>query len=443
MKGLIFTYLVTYGGAIVALFSPFYGLLAYVCFAIMKPDQMWPWSVSPGNYSRIIAVAMMIGWSYSNRATFRMGKAWSVFLFLIAFWVWSIIGALMAPNQVLAWAYVDILTKIVIPVFIGLTTIDSTDKLKKLAWVIVSSQGYIALELNMYYFQGINVLQFEGFGGLDNNSAAIAIVTALGVAFFLGLHSSKLWQKGVAFGIAALLAHAVLFSFSRGGMLAMALTGCVAFLLIPKQPKHYFVFALALLFAARLAGPEVRSRFLTSFGNEDSLEASAQSRVDLWRDCWDVMKNRPVFGVGPNHWPLIAPKYGWPLGKEAHSLWVQTGAELGFLGMFLLLGFYGLCMIRLWPLARQKCEVTDPWYSYSARMVIASLVGFMVAAQFVSLEALEVPYYVALLGAATLKLASQRESEGVSQQTECLEVSDMNPGDMSTPSTDRLVAAHT
>jgi hypothetical protein len=44
----------------------------------------------------------------------------------------------------------------------------------------------------------------------------------------------------------------------------------------------------------------------------------------------------------------------------------------------------------------------DTWFADSARMTIASLVGFMVSAQFVSLEALEIPYYVALLGAGSL-----------------------------------------
>ena len=43
-------------------------------------------------------------------------------------------------------------------------------------------------------------------------------------------------------------------------------------------------------------------------------------------------------------------------------------------------------------------------------MVIASLVGFMCSAQFVSLERLEVPYYVALLGASALKLYSHADA---------------------------------
>jgi hypothetical protein len=39
-------------------------------------------------------------------------------------------------------------------------------------------------------------------------------------------------------------------------------------------------------------------------------------------------------------------------------------------------------------------------------MVVAGLIGFAIAAQFVSLYGLEVPYYIALIGAGVLKLSS-------------------------------------
>ena len=410
MKGLLFTYALTYGGAVISLISPFYGLLVYVCFAIVKPDAMWPWAVPPGSYSRIVAIAMLIGWSYSNRATFRFGGSWSVLMLLVSLWAWSIAGAFIAPDQEAAWTFVETLTKIVIPFFIGITTIDSVSRLTQLAWVIVVSQGYVAYEMNVSYFQGYNTLAVSGFAGLDNNSAAIALVTALGLTFFLGIAAPRLWQKAVALGLAALMGHAVLFSFSRGGMLAMIVAAFVVFLLIPKRPKHYLAFALAVMLALYLAGPEVRARFMLTFAKEDGQhEESAQGRIELWGDCWDVMKRRPVFGVGPNHWPLVAPEYGWPLGKEAHSLWMQTGAELGFAGLLLLVSFYLLCITRLWLLIR-KPDALDPHLQNMAKMVIVSLAGFVVSAQFVSLEALEIPYYVVLLGAGTLKLATAGSS---------------------------------
>jgi hypothetical protein len=45
-----------------------------------------------------------------------------------------------------------------------------------------------------------------------------------------------------------------------------------------------------------------------------------------------------------------------------------------------------------------------------ARMVIAALIGFAIAAQFVSLWALEIPYYVVLIGGATLRFSSEEGS---------------------------------
>ena len=147
-------------------------------------------------------------------------------------------------------------------------------------------------------------------------------------------------------------------------------------------------------------------------------EASAQSRIDLWKDCWTVLKGDPVMGCGPNHWPLLAHRFGWTRGKEAHSLWVQTATETGFTGIIMFAGFYGVCMFRLWLLILRSKPDDDPWFSDTGKMVIASLSAFGFSAQFVSLEALEVPYYVTLLGAATLSVYSkvQREQEALQDE---------------------------
>jgi O-antigen ligase len=212
----------------------------------------------------------------------------------------------------------------------------------------------------------------------------------------------------VAFVCAALMAHVVMIARSRGGMLALALTGIVSFVLIPKTPRNYLLFALAAVIAIRLAGPQVMERFSTTFASAEARDPSARSRLELWRDCMDAAVKHPLFGLGPDHWPVVAREdYGW-VGQlnEAHSLWVQNAAELGFPGLILLASFYLVCIGRLWPFTYQKYPVADPWTHDAARMVIAALIGFMVAAQFVTIKALETPYYIALLGAGVLKLAS-------------------------------------
>ncbi|HJT76226.1 MAG TPA: DUF5935 domain-containing protein, partial [Gemmataceae bacterium] len=187
MKGLIFTYLLTYGGAVAALFDPYVGLLVYIAFAILKPDAMWSWSVPQGSYSRIVALAMLAGWALHGFGRWQLGRAKPVIVVLVAYWVWAVVCAILAPVPDVAWGFVAALTKVVLPVLVGITVIDTVGKAKLLAWVIVVSEGYLAFELNLAYYQGHNRVYEDGFAGSDNNCVAIAMVTCMGLAFFLGL----------------------------------------------------------------------------------------------------------------------------------------------------------------------------------------------------------------------------------------------------------------
>ena len=405
MKGLIFTYGLCYGGALVSLFNPFVGLLIYVCFAIVKPEQMWFWSVPQGNYSRIVAVALLAGWAGKGFGRWQFGRGRPIVLAFAGYWLWTALSILWSIDRGVAVEFLESLTKIFLPFLVGVTMIDTVQKLKQLAWVIVLSQGYVAYEMNMSYFSGYNRLWEEGFGGMDNNCNAIAFVTCIGMAFFLGLDAKRWWMRLVALITAAFLAHGILISFSRGGMLALVITGVFSFILLPKRLMHYLIFLAAALVMVRLTGPQVMERFDSVFADSGVRDASAESRLILWGACWDLMIKNPL-GIGPDQFGFVVANYGFRPGKLAHTLWLEVGAEGGFVGLVCLALFYFLCIVKLWPLAREKRGPTDPWFPVAARMVIASLIGFAVSAQFVSLKGLEVPFYVVLIGANVLKLDS-------------------------------------
>src|SRR5262245_37945285 len=135
MKGLLFTYLLTYGGALAALFNPFHGLLVYVCFANLRPEKMWYWSVPAGNYSRIVGIALLVGWILQGCGRWQLGRSRLIVLGLVGFWLWGGLSALQAVDSQVAWDYVESITKIVLPFLVGITTIDSVKKLKALVWV--------------------------------------------------------------------------------------------------------------------------------------------------------------------------------------------------------------------------------------------------------------------------------------------------------------------
>jgi O-antigen ligase len=296
-------------------------------------------------------------------------------------------------------------------------------QMKQLAWVLVASLGFLAWEANLDYLHGGFRIRLEGFGNMDNNCFCIAMAAGAGLSFFLGLHEHGWWKKLLCLALAAMMVHATMFGNSRGGMLGIVVTAIVTLLLIPKKPLELSLVAAATLIGLRLAGPQVWERFSTIFASAESRDSSAGSRLQLWADCWDVMQRHPITGVGPDHWPLVAVQYGWPPGKESHSLWFNAGAELGFPGLILLVLFYGSVLWQSWradvgPNSSEdlaSCELTsaptdvcdeseESWLVGCRQMVTAALIGFTVSASFVSLDGLEAPYYIALLGAGTLKV---------------------------------------
>lgn len=416
MKGLLFTYLMTYGGALVSLYRPYVGYLIYVCFGIIKPSALWFWEVPEGNYSRIIAMGLLAGWALGGFGNWRFGQARGVVAALIGFMAWTVLAAFQAEDRDLAMLDVDVLVKIVLPVLVCITLIDSVRKLMQLAWVILLSVGYLAFEFNLSYLQGYNRIREEGFGSLDNNGVAIVLVEGVGLAIFLGLGARAWWQKALALGSALLLIHGVFLSNSRGGMLSLCVTGFISFLLLPKRPGHFALFGLILILGAGMAGEGVRERFMTTLVSEEQQDASLRERKQLLSYAIDSVGRRPILGVGPRNWTkTVRREHGVGDGEatEVHNTWLQIAAEMGIPALAMILSYYGLCAIRLLPIARRRSFALVPEAGDLARMVVSSLVGSVLASSFVTVHRVEVPYYIALVGAGLLKLLSAPGNDSV------------------------------
>lgn len=405
MLGLIFTYTMAYGGSAVALVSPWVGFLIYVSFAILQPGfGLWYWSVPRGNYSKVLAISLLIGWAARGFGNWRLGQAGIGLFALFGYLVWNAVATTQAVVPEVAWDWVESQAKIVIPVLVGTSLINSVRELKQLAWVVLLSHGYAAFDLNLSYFGGFNRLHEAGFGFMDNNCMGISLVSCTGLGIFLCLGTPRLWQKAVAVGCIGLMVHAIMFSMSRGAMLGLILVVGLSFLLIPKRPVHYLALLGGVLLTVSTTGPEVIKRFDSAFAEGGERDNSAQSRLDMWGICARVAVERPVFGLGPAQFHVHAAEFGLPAGKEAHTTWLQMAAELGIPGVVFLLMFFVVPPVALWRVSRERFPVPDPFFRDIARMVIAATAGYLFTAQFVTLPGLEAPYYITMLGAGVLKL---------------------------------------
>jgi putative inorganic carbon (hco3(-)) transporter len=404
MKGLVLTYLITGVGSLVALRRPLIGLYIYIAFAVLRPQYIWGWAGDMSNMSLVIGVATILGWALNGFGSWTLGRSRGPLLAIFAYTGWNVLSATTAIDSNRSFYSLLELAKTLLPLLMGMSLIDSRSKLRPLVWVIVLAQGYVAFEMNWTYLRtGANPASI-GFGGMDNNFFAVTLITVISLAFTLAIVTERWYERALAGFAGLLILHTILLTFSRGAMVGMLATGAMAFILMPKRPTNIAVLLVILLLAIRLTGPELAARYNSSFVSEEERDGSAESRVQLWMDCLRVIQQYPVLGVGPWNWRLIASSYGWSEGKSAHSLWMESAAEVGIPGAIALFTFFAFAGVRLWPLARTRWTNANRESGGLAAGVALGLVGFAVSAQFVTVTGLEVPYYLTLVGLILVRL---------------------------------------
>jgi len=125
---------------------------------------------------------------------------------------------------------------------------------------------------------------------------------------------------------------ALLYTFSRGGYLA-ALVG-VLILGILKDRKLLIILGVFLLTWQTVVPTAVHQRIDMTQNSAGQLDASAQERMDLWRESWQSIKESPVFGKG-----YATFQYGLHAAnlKDSHNLFVKVWVETGIIGLAMIL----------------------------------------------------------------------------------------------------------
>lgn len=413
MKGLIFTYLLTYGGSVVALFEPFVGICIYYAFAVLRPQVLWYYSLPPDMpFSKYVALATMAGWVFkgfphggSLKDDSSPMVAFGVFVLLVQLSAWFAIEPARAD------LISSDMLKILVMFFIGICLLDSMKRLSVVLWGYIAVQGYLTLDMNLTYFlEGINpVVHNDGFGTLNNNTFALSLLPGLSLALMAGIFETRLLFRGAALFSALSSIHVILLSESRGAYLGLAAIAGLAFYFIPKNARTISALVVIVVLSGFLVGESVREEFGTMFADE--LDDSAAARFSLWQAGWGAMKDYPFLGAGPGNFEIISHHYGVEEGRAAHNLYMQIGADCGIPALVSLMSFYVLTFIKLqriipWKTRRDAVPV-DPTVMAIGVGAFAGLAGYLLHSVFSSGVLIETPYLTALMALATVRVFSK------------------------------------
>ena len=141
----------------------------------------------------------------------------------------------------------------------------------------------------------------------------------------------------------------IALSLTRGGVVSMLVAGAVTLLvLLSRRGLRWMAVVLVLLAAAAMGGlyhygfERVADRMMTGGG--------IGARLIILRDLWQIVRRFPLLGTGLGTFENVFPGYDHTISagvtSHAENEYAQVAAEMGLVGLALVLAFVLLVAIR-------------------------------------------------------------------------------------------------
>jgi hypothetical protein len=237
--------------------------------------------------------------------------------------------------------------------------------------------------------------RIRGLGMLhDPNDLAVSFVAAVPL-ISIGRRRWRTFGLLMELLLSASLCYGVYLTHSRGGTLGLlvVLFGIVARCL----GRWRALLLIGILAIGSLAVDIGGGR---SFSAQ---EESAADRLDAWSEGLQMLKSQPLIGVGYR-------QFEEHHSITAHNSFVLCFAETGLIGYFLWLSLLGISLLQLKALKRLPASVPgEPDIRRQAAILQSSLIGFMVAAFFLSRTYVPLLYLLIGLSAALVLIAKKNQ----------------------------------
>lgn len=419
---------------------PYVGLLVWSWIGYMNPHRLtygfaygFPWVM-------LIAVVTLVSLVISKES--KRIRATPTALLMLFFFLWTTLSTVFAYQQPSAWHQWDQFGKSLVMVAVTLMLVKDRHRMHWLVWLIVVSIGFYGVKGGAFTLMrggAYHVLGPPDSFISGNNDLAQALCMVLPLMRYLQLQASN-HRVRLGLGLAMLLTGvAILGTYSRGGMIALAVVAAVLFL----KSRGRITVALTIFvlgFTAYHFMPEQWLARMHTISHASTVK-TAETRIQSWEFAANVAIHHPAIGGGfnvyenPQVWNTYAPEGAKE--RAVHSIYFRVLGEQGFPGialfvMLLFASWRSCARVRRSAGGREQ----DRWAFDLASMLQVSLLAFMTAGLATTSSYFDLSFQIMAMCA----LLGVMVTEGESDATVAGRASSMRASGSTTPGTASLAA---
>jgi len=245
-----------------------------------------------------------------------------------------------------------------------------------------------------------NFRDIKGLSAQKNLVCSFLYCTLVFNVLAINYFEKRTWRMAV-FGLMAIQVFILLLLQTRAVYVAIAVSSIV-FLVGFQFITRYFNFKRILAFVAVLAflvgavfarlymvdddfNVYLKKINITEYRNS----SSALERINMWSTTGDIIRDKPITGVGAGNWAIHFPSYGGFSGSYAadkdifyqrpHNDFLWVFSELGLLGF---LAYSGMFIFALVMGFRAVRKLTDTNKRLRVWILLSGLVGYLIIANF-------------------------------------------------------------
>ena len=387
-----------------AIRKPWYGVLSLAIFSYMNPHAFaWGFVRTLPVYQILfLIVAFMTLFTKDKQP---LPKDWRIPVFFLL-WFYFIITTTQAYFPGIAWERFWFITKIYLPFIFTLTLINTREKLYYLIVTIAISIGLLAIKGGIFAIlhgfahriYGPPGTQFE-----ENNAFAVAVLISIPLLLIWRQQTTNPWfKKGITFSIPLIYACSI-SSWSRGALLTMA---TLTLILIWHSKQKLLAIPIVLV------GIYFGIDYLPEewFGRMHTLEtydqdASAMSRIQIWKDGWNHTLEHPFVGAGFEGWMYVGM-------RDWHSSYVEMFSEHGFIAFGLWISLIIGTLLNLSKLPKITKNIDGmEWVESYCFGLRTALICYMVGTAFLGLSYWDLLYHLIFISVLVKKFALEELAE--------------------------------